>query len=440
MEDVAMCPLLGLLALALLGAEAPRNAEASQITYDTWMVEMVGLDWRETMGHDLQLVTRQGGATVWTAPMEVVKPLLEKLEATSKDRLLLRAPRVTACSQNVAVISRNEIRKLATKLNRHADGPVDHASAVAYTPDYEEVSSGLRITYAGRKLDQGVLTCVTAEDRRIAAIHKVTMGEMVSGEGRPDAHAARLNATIEVPEMVQGAVSGEWLIPTNGALIVSLGTNTKAGQDGKAEVHERLLIVQAWSAAPADSTIARASLTPNFTFKLPVDAAPVGRVMMPLPAQPAAIANSPSSLDAWGWPVMPKPAQPAAMPIPAMPSRSLPQPLAADGSPVALPPLPELPHPPSSLPGTSDPCASPQAPVLKNKEMKEEPKQDPQAKATSYAKDETPRFVKMELMEPTEAKVWRIPIGGGNLIEISVRGIFRNIGIACPEEAPAPPK
>jgi hypothetical protein len=145
-----------------------------------------------------------------------------------------------------------------------------------------------------------------------------------------------------------------------------------------------------------------------------VDAAPVGRALVPLPAQPA------------------------AMPTPAMPSRSLPQPLAADGSPIPLPPLPELPHPPSSLPGTSDPCASPQAPVLKNKEMKEEPKQDPQAKATSCFGDEKARFAKLEIMEPTEARVWRFPIGGGNLVEISVRGIFRNIGLACPDEAPAP--
>ncbi len=414
MEDVAMSPLLSLLALALLGAEAPNDMVDSNIMYETWVVEMDGLGWRETMGHDLQLVTRQGGATVWTAPEGVVKPLLDKMAESSKDRLL-RAPRVTARSQHVATISTNETRKLATKLTRHADGPVNCASAVAYTPDYEEVHTGFRVTMSGRKLDQGVLAKLVAEDTRIAAIHKVKVCETVSGKGHPDADGpCTLNATVEVPEMVQGQVAGEWLIPTEGVLIVSLGTHTKAGPEGKAEVHERLLIVQAWPAAPTDSTIARASLTPNFLFKLPVEAAPVGRVMVPLPGEPA------------------------AMPTPAMPSRSLPQPLAADGSPIPLPPLPELPHPPSSLPGTSDPCASPQAPVLRNKEMKEEPKQDPQAKATSCFGDETARCAKVELLEPTEAKVWRFPIGGGNLVEITVRGIFRNIGIACPDEAPAP--
>jgi hypothetical protein len=48
------------------------------------------------------------------------------------------------------------------------------------------------------------------------------------------------------------------------------------------------------------------------------------------------------------------------MPMPAMPSRSLPQALGADGAPAPLPPLPDENVTPSSLPGTSEPCASPQ--------------------------------------------------------------------------------
>jgi hypothetical protein len=415
MEDVAMSPLLSLLALALVGAEAPDGTDDSKITYETWVVEMDGLCWRETMGHDLQLVSRQGGATVWTAPEVVVKPLLDRMAETSKDRLV-RVPRVTASSQSVATIATNERRKVATKLTRHADGPVDHASAVAYTPEFEEVRTGFRVTMAGRKLDQGVLTKLDAEETRVAAIHKVKVCETVSGKGHPDAAGpCTLNATVEVPELIQGSVSGEWLIPAEGVLIISLGAHTTAGPEGKAEVHERLMIVQAWPAAPTDSTVARASLTPNFIFKLPSRETAV--------AAPEAI---------------PMPDAPAAMPTPAMPSRSLPQPLDADGSPIPLPPLPELPQPPSSLPGTSDPCASPQMSVHKKDQLKEEPKRDPHSNPTGYFQAETARCAAGELLEPSEAKIWRIPIGGGILVEISVRGIFRNIGIACPDEAPAP--
>jgi hypothetical protein len=327
----------------------------------------------------------------------------------------------------VATISMENRRKVATRLNRHADGPVDHASAVAYLPEYEEVREGFRVTMSGRKLDQGVLAKLVAEDTRLAAVHKVAVCETVSGKGHPDAAGpCQLKAAVEVPELVQGSVAGEWLIPNDGVLVVSLGTHTTAGPGGKAEVHERVLFVEAWAAAPTDSTIARASLTPNFTYKLP-------------PRPPAALAPEPIPI--------PMPWRPAAMPSPAMPSRSLPQPLAADGSPVPLPPLPELPHPPSSMPGTSDPCASPQTPLRKDKdkEMKESPKQDPQSKPTGYEPpDETcespcclAEDVKCVVTSPSRERVLRIPTGNGDTIEITVRTLFRNVGVGTTIDAPA---
>jgi hypothetical protein len=73
------------------------------------------------------------------------------------------------------------------------------------------------------------------------------------------------------------------------------------------------------------------------------------------------------------------------MPVPAMPSRSLPQGLAADGSAVPLPPLPDDHVTPSSLPGSSEPCASPQAP------QKPEAKVDPGSSKASYDKADPAR-------------------------------------------------
>ncbi|HMB04422.1 MAG TPA: hypothetical protein VKP69_11875 [Isosphaeraceae bacterium] len=435
-----MSPLLGLLALILLGTEGPPNSDAPLISFSTWMVEMDGLGWREALGRDLQPVARQGGATVWTAPHEALEPLLEK--ATEKPAgQVVQSPRVTVASQSVSHLAGQTTRKLATIPTRHADGPVDHTAAVASAPESEEVREGFRATMSGRKLDQGVLTKLVVEDSRIAAVHKVTMSETVPAKGHPAAAGScQLNATVEVPELVQGSVAGEWLIPNDGLLVVSLGAHTVADPQGKAAVRERVMVVEARPVALTDPALARASVTPNFTYTLP----------LPPDAVPAAV---------------PMPAALRAMPTPAVPSRSLPQPIAADGTPIPLPPLPESPAPPSSLPSSSDPCASPQAPHQKNKEeMKDEPKHDPQSKPASYcdkacAKSEMPckpmvlngvlhgtpagadvkpeiRSEKVEVMYPTEGKVWRIPMGRGNMIEITVRGLYHSIGTARPGEEP----
>jgi hypothetical protein len=431
-----MSTLLGLLALALLGAEGPSNSDAPPITFHSWMIEMDGLGWRESLSRELQPVARQGGATVWTAPHAALKLLLEK--ATEKPAgQVVQTPRVTVASQAVSHLTGQTTRKLATMLTRHADGPVDHASPVADAPEYEEIREGFLVTMSGRKLDQGVLTKLEVEDSRIAAVHKVTVSETISGKGHPAAAGpCQHNATVEVPELVQGTVAGEWLIPNDGLLVVSLGAHTVADPQGKAVVRERVMVVEARPVALTDPALARASVTPNFTY--------------PLPPRPAAVPAA-----------VPLPAAPGAMPTPAVPSRSLPQPIAADGTPIPLPPLPESSAPPSSLPGSSDPCASPQAPQRKEKETKDEAKLDPQSKPASYSDDEACaksemsckpvvlngvlhgtlaggdvkpeiRSEKVEVMYPTEGKVWCIPMGRGNMIEITVRGLYRSIGVARP--------
>ena len=71
-----------------------------------------------------------------------------------------------------------------------------------------------------------------------------------------------------------------------------------------------------------------------------------------------------------------------------MPSRSLPEPLAADGTLVPLPPLPEQPATPSALPGSSEPCASPQG-QKRAKEQPELPVRDSASARAGFAPGRT---------------------------------------------------
>lgn len=309
-----------LLAASLVGAGGPKGPEAPHLIYQVKFLEMHGLGWRGSLSWQLQPVTRQGAATVWTASRETASKLAEAAAAVEA------APRVTSLPQVRATIFNTMTRRFVAEVSREADGPVNHASFVGFVPRVEDASEGYTAELSGRKLDQGVLTALTLVDRRVIAVHSVPLTEVLEPKPGQDGEKTPVQVTIQIPEYARTEVSGEWLIPKNGVLVVSLGVHTVADPQGKAVVRERLAVFESEDA----------------------DAPPPG-------PKTAGI----SSLDLSR---LRRNAQVgiAANPSPALPSHSLPSALDANGRPVEMPPLPEG-KTVTMLPGSTEPCASPQA-------------------------------------------------------------------------------
>ena len=132
------------------------------------------------------------------------------------------------------------------------------------------------------------------------------------------------SAQMQIPEIGHAEIAGEWLIPRDEYLVVAFGPHTVADKDGKAVVRERLALVSAEETVlPAAST---GPDTPELTRSLP-------RVAVTPPPRLA---------------------------IPALPSRSLPQGVHADGTPAELPPLPDDEKDVSPSDDSSEPRPSPQ--------------------------------------------------------------------------------
>ena len=69
---------LGWMALALAVVGAPEAGRGGvPIKYTVRFVEVEGLGWREAVFARLTPVTRQGAATVWTAPSDVAKRMVQ---------------------------------------------------------------------------------------------------------------------------------------------------------------------------------------------------------------------------------------------------------------------------------------------------------------------------------------------------------------------------
>ncbi len=133
------------------------------------------------------------------------------------------------------------------------------------------------------------------------------------------------SAQVQIPEIGHAEIAGEWLIPRDEILLVGFGPHTVADKDGKAVVRERLALITAEEVA------------------LPTAAAGADSQELPRPLPRAAVS-------------------PPRLAIPALPSRSLPQGVHADGTPAELPPLPddEQADPPAAPGDSSEPRPSPQ--------------------------------------------------------------------------------
>ena len=344
------------LALAALGVPPQSEREKPPITYTVRMIEADGVCWREAVFASLKSVARQGSATIWTLPLSASTRLINEVTKSSSANVVL-APRVTSQSGSPATIQCRNKRQLVTQVAWQND-----ESAPASSP--ENIRVGWHTTLVGRKLDQGILVQLVFEDTVVRAVHHVSVDRSVASDRACASSAAAcephvfagggkatglmglsasalkkagfdvlcsdsetccqetaskakdkavVTTSIDVPEIDNREVLGEWLIPHGDALLVSFGAFTVADKDGKAIVKERLALIEA-----GDDRIALpAALVPN-----PVMPGTFPTVPPPAPLVPH---------------LLPK----LALPTPAMPSRSFPQGVHADGTPAELPPLPD---------------------------------------------------------------------------------------------------
>ena len=143
-----------------------------------------------------------------------------------------------------ARMTSEETVQYVAAVKRVADGPPNQSTGLAFEPQVDKVHRGVRINILSSQLkDHKLFAKVVIEENRLVAMHTVVYTETVQPKPGIDPevmktsfldrlnpshvpHAASINATIQVPEVDTRRVEGEWLIPSDGALLVSLGPRT----------------------------------------------------------------------------------------------------------------------------------------------------------------------------------------------------------------------
>jgi hypothetical protein len=352
-----------LLALAMVAADGPSCPPVETMTYQVRVLTLDGLDWRTSSYSRLQPVAHQGTSTIWTADRALAASLLDRAKGSS--------PCHTIMAVGEAVMTKADAVNYIAAVGRVADGPVNQSSAIAFVPRPEQLEERFSIKVEGRKLDQGILTKMVLEETHVDVIHGVPQTETLvppAAKGSKNAlqlgqevrdfiltaipsipQSTSITSSVQIPEVTRASVAGEWLIPNDGVLIVSLGVKTAADEKGMAVVRERVAIIEACAEGSTGpdgkrSMITTASTGPFQHVKLGQPVVP-GRSMpeaidpngnvVDLPPLPEALASA--DLDR----IKPEPFQPTPQaPIQSAPSAD---PALAKTSYDAAPPAPKAP-------------------------------------------------------------------------------------------------
>jgi hypothetical protein len=247
---------------------SPPPAPGPKIAFEVRDITVASPDWRGKMLNRLEPIARQEGAAVWAVEQQGLAELLKYCPADPRCNVV-QSPRMVADVGAPARVSNETTHKYVAHVKRVSDGPPNEGTRIAFTPEIAEVHDGIRVNVASSRLKGGLLFArLTIEENHLLSF--VTTHYSESTRPNPDGKkddgvvktslldrlrpesdgSMRINAVINVPEMVSNRVEGEWLVPSEGALLVSLGANSRRDKGLRTVYHERLVAVTARPAEP----------------------------------------------------------------------------------------------------------------------------------------------------------------------------------------------
>ena len=219
-----------------------RKAAASSesaIQFRVAIYEMNDFDLRKTLfdQHVTEPVSRQESATVWVVDRPVVETIKSRAHHVEWKPDLVAKP-----SQDVAVII-NAIRRFGAIEARFSMG-AGSTPKIGFDGRDGRIPEIFEAKMSGRSLDQGTLISLNLHDTHVINIHRNYPTAPVFAPAR-DVEVDRLQAHFEVPELAEARVQGEWLIPKDGAVAISLGMHTVSNGKKGTVVRERVAVVTA---------------------------------------------------------------------------------------------------------------------------------------------------------------------------------------------------
>jgi hypothetical protein len=240
---------------------SPGAKSGPSISFEIRKISVASPEWRGKFIPSLKPIARQEGAAVWALDSDGIRGLLTYLQGDTRCNVL-QAPRMIARIGEPVRMSSETGHRYVASLKRVADGPPSQATRVAFEPQIDQVHDGIRVNVLSSQLKgKDLFAKLEVHDNRLVAFHSASYNEVLKGKtGEKPAHDGlgllqerlqhnlgmdrqSISAQIQVPEVNSRRIDGEWLIPSDGALLVSLGPYTEGSIVIKKQYEERMIMI-----------------------------------------------------------------------------------------------------------------------------------------------------------------------------------------------------
>ena len=211
-------------------AEKPKASDDDrQTSFHIAVLEMDGLKWREKVVDRLELLEQVDSQSVWTVGSSKDADEIRNLAA-----VMTMAPKVTTFHRATATIKAEDTLNYVASVK-----PIQEGEGVAFMPKAQELKYGSKVEVTGTIRPEGILTKAVVSDRHLLGIDT----SLVKAHPKNNPSQA-INGTYQIPQLLKSEISGEWLVPNDGALVISLGTHTETGRFGFSKIRERLVVIE----------------------------------------------------------------------------------------------------------------------------------------------------------------------------------------------------
>jgi hypothetical protein len=240
---------------------SPGAKSGPTISFEIRKISVASPEWRGKFIPVLKPIARQEGAAVWALDSDGVLGLLTYLQGDTRCNVL-HAPKMIARIGEPVRMSSETGHRYVASLKRVADGPPSQATRIAFEPQIDQVHDGIRVNVLSSQLKgKDLFAKIEVHDNRLVAFHSASYTETLKGKtGEKPARDGlgllqerlqrnlgidrqALSAQIQVPEVDSRRIDGEWLIPSDGALLVSLGPYTEGSNVIKKQYEERMIMI-----------------------------------------------------------------------------------------------------------------------------------------------------------------------------------------------------
>ncbi len=240
----------------------PKAPAGPMVTYEIRSISMGSPEWRGKFDGRLKPIAHQAGSSVWMVDDDTLREMLTELQRDPRSSII-QAPKVVTPVDQTAKVTNEEAVNYVAHVKKVVDKTEPSSQKTAFQPELDKIQNGIRLMLSGGRLvpQKGVRVRVSLEDTHLVGFHTTTvssepdsntggphaqsesrLGKLLHGVAR-DSGAHDVSATIQIPEVAWSMIEGEWLVPENGALILSAGPRSLLGKRGKEGYSERIVAI-----------------------------------------------------------------------------------------------------------------------------------------------------------------------------------------------------